>query len=316
MSEPVQVSQLDSASGPGEGVAFHLEVVPFDGQDPGADRDGLLRRHYRLTILAGVQAPGPFGEGRVSRWLAHHYTVANKRSSAGGGSVSALDIARAALQRAEQHVGVTTLAPPVAAAPPPEPGTLLSLLPDGDLPRGGATVVRGSNALLLSLLAATQGDAGWVAIVGAPDLGLLAAAQLGLALERTILVPDPGLSLTQVCAAFIDGVATLVMGPNVALTLSEQGRLGARAREQGTALVTTQAWPGALVTLTAGPRTWDGVGHGSGYLRAQHLAVTRTGRASAAGERVYNVLLSRSVALSTAQDVTAHASRGRLRLAG
>src|SRR6476660_8273685 len=66
------------------------------------------------------------------------------------------------------------------------------LLPGAGLRRGSVVAVSGSTSLLCALLAGASQAGSWCAVVGLPDLGLVAAAGLGVALERLALVPDPG----------------------------------------------------------------------------------------------------------------------------
>ncbi|WP_242607862.1 hypothetical protein [Xylanimonas ulmi] len=159
---------------------------------------------------------------------------------------------------------------------------LAALLPGGTLPAGGALAVQGSTSLLLGLLAAASRDGAWVAFVGAPAVGMLAAADAGLALERVALVPDPGPDAPTVVAALLDGVDVVVVGPRVTLLDADRRRLAARARERGSLLASTTPWPGAHVTLDARGGAWWGADDGAGWLRRRTLSVLRTGRGAAA----------------------------------
>src|SRR5918993_940204 len=69
---------------------------------------------------------------------------------------------------------------------------LQPLLPGGGLRRGTPVAVTRSAALALALVAGASAAGSWVAAVGLPDLGILAAAETGIALERLALVPTPG----------------------------------------------------------------------------------------------------------------------------
>ncbi|GAA1868860.1 hypothetical protein [Myceligenerans crystallogenes] len=51
------------------------------------------------------------------------------------------------------------------------------------------------------------------------------------------------------------------------------------------------AWPGAQVTLTAGPGTWTGSDHGAGHLHHRTLDVRRTGRGTAARPSTFRCVL-------------------------
>jgi hypothetical protein len=69
---------------------------------------------------------------------------------------------------------------------------LRELLPRGGLVRGLVVSVAEFGVLALALLAGASADRAWCGIAGVPVAGILAAAELGLDLERTLLVPDLG----------------------------------------------------------------------------------------------------------------------------
>lgn len=188
-----------------------------------------------------------------------------------------LEVARATLRRAELRTGVRASAPGVVDLDD-APRALGAILDDGRLPRGAASVVSGSMSLLLALLATSQGTSDWIAVVGAPDLGMLAAAGAGVALERVALVPRAGDDPASVVSALLDGMAYVVVGPEAWLTASERRRLLARARERGSGLVSVRPWEQAAVRLDVTAHRWSGVDRGGGYLRRCELDVTRTAR--------------------------------------
>ena len=189
-------------------------------------------------------------------------------------AADALEVARAALHRAELRTGVRTLRPAVVDVDD-TPRPLGALFDEGRLPAGAASVVAGSTSLLLALLAMSQGPADWVAFVGMSDLGVLAAADAGVDLDRVALVPRVGHDGATVLAALLDGFAYVAVGPGVALTAAERRRLLARARERGAALVTTRAWEQAAVRLEVAAHRWSGVDRGGRYLRRCKLDVAR-----------------------------------------
>ncbi|NMM16971.1 MAG: hypothetical protein HHJ14_07460 [Cellulomonas sp.] len=162
----------------------------------------------------------------------------------------------------------------------PVPDALSALLPDG-LRRGSTVAVLGSTSLVLALLAEACGGGAWAAVVGQPTVGLLAAAQAGVDLERLAVVPQPGMEAPTVIAALLDGVDVVLVGPEAILTDGDRRRLVSRARERGSVLLTSGTWPGADVVLTAERGRWSGVGAGDGRLRTCELRVTRTGRGGA-----------------------------------
>ncbi len=232
--------------------------------------------------------------------------------TAGPGTASTTVAARhsralAALRAAEQRTGTTSARAPATRSVPvarrtagaasptasedrddlERPGRpvhpdLAVLLPGGVL-RGGSTLaVRGSTTLLLALLAGASTDGAWVAFVGAPTIGMLAAAEAGIDLSRTALVPSPGPDAPLVLAALLDGMDVVVVGPQAALSGADRRRLAARARERDAVLVSQTPWPGAHVTLDARGGSWSGVDQGGGWLRRRTLSVLRTGRGAVA----------------------------------
>ncbi|UFU04345.1 hypothetical protein LQF12_07130 [Ruania suaedae] len=207
-----------------------------------------------------------------------------------------LDAARQVLATAEAEVGVRArLEPPdVVSLPPaqegtgeepdegrrvdPEqalavPGGLAPLFPDG-MRRGGAVQVLGSTSVLLSLAAGAMSGGAWCAMVGLPDLGLAAAAELGLPLERTVVVPRPGPDLAGVLGALVDGVDVVVLGSAGSLLDRERRTIGSRIRVRGAVMLTAGPWPGADTVLEVTPRAWHGVGQGSGVLRSGEVTIT------------------------------------------
>ncbi|MFE6234232.1 hypothetical protein [Cellulosimicrobium sp. NPDC057862] len=127
------------------------------------------------------------------------------------------EAARATLRRAELRTGVRSSTPGVVDLDD-GPRPLGAILDGGRLPRGAASVVTGSTSLLPALLATSQGSSEWLAVEGAPDLGMLAAADAGVALERVALVPRAGDDPAGVVAALLDGMTYVVVGPDTWLT--------------------------------------------------------------------------------------------------
>ncbi|MEL7978349.1 hypothetical protein AAG589_20960 [Isoptericola sp. F-RaC21] len=152
-----------------------------------------------------------------------------------------------------------------------------AVLDGGRLPVGAASVVAGSSSLLLALLAVSQRDGDWIALVGMPGLGLLAAVDAGVALDRLVVVPDVAGRGAETIAALLDGMAYVVAGPATGLTPADRRRLTARARERGGGIVSTNEWEHTALRLHATAR-WSGVDAGAGYLRHCELDVDRQAR--------------------------------------
>jgi hypothetical protein len=168
---------------------------------------------------------------------------------------------------------------------------LARLLPFRGLRRGSTVVVRGSTTVLLALLAEATAEGSWAAVVGMPDLGLLAAAELGVAMSRLALVPRPGAEFGGVVAALLDGLDLVAVNRPETRTGPRTGRpelgplarrLSARARHRESVLVSFGAWPGADLELDCAETSWTGLGKGHGHLTERELTVTVRGRGAAA----------------------------------
>jgi hypothetical protein len=174
---------------------------------------------------------------------------------------------------------------------------LSGLLPSRGLRRGSTVAIAagplapagGGTSLLLALLAAASQAGSWCAVVGVPELGALAAAESGIALDRLALVPNPGPEWPTVVAALIDGVDVVVMAVRGPVSASIASRLAARARQRGSVLMPFGRWDGADVTLQVVRGRWDGLGPGHGRLRRRAVTITARGRGAAARPREITV---------------------------
>jgi hypothetical protein len=201
---------------------------------------------------------------------------------------------------ATESVLGTTLGSSVASTELVGPGTTLAderllpvvpalrpLLPGRGLRRGTTVTVSRSAALALAVVAGASAAGSWMAAVGLPDLGIVAAAETGIALERLALVPTPGArAWPAVVAALLDAVDVVLVRSPARLPPAQARRLAARARERGAVLVPLGAWPEpADLRLAVTTSTWTGLGQGHGNLRARRIEVLATGRGAATRER-------------------------------
>lgn len=187
-------------------------------------------------------------------------------------------------------------------------GELAGLLGAPGLRRGWTVVVdgapgAGATSLLCRLLAAPTTSGAWGALVGFPALGLVAAEELGVALDRLVVVPEIPEHLAAVVATLLEGCDLVVVRPCGALSPRDATRLAARARERRSVLVVAGAsvgdlaagapagrlvrpWPGEPdVTLEAASGSWVGIGRGSGRLVAHGAEVLARQRRRAPGGR-------------------------------
>ena len=172
---------------------------------------------------------------------------------------------------------------------------LASLFPDGGLRRGSVIAVEGVGATSLALaVAAGASEAGsWTAVVGASGLGLAAAAEVGVTLERFLAI-DPGsrANLAGVLAALVGAVDLVLVGADVRLAPADARRLTARMRERGSVMIRVGSpATGVDIGLRVVEAEWAGLGVGHGVLRARRLRVTAQGRGAAARLRATTLLL-------------------------
>jgi hypothetical protein len=135
----------------------------------------------------------------------------------------------------------------------------------GGLPRGAVAVLSGARSLSLRLVAAVTAAGGHAAIVGQPDMGLLAAVEMGAELSRLAVIPDPGPDPVEVAAVLMDGLELVVLGLGGRSVPPTRARaVTARARQKGcTLLVADGDWPGASAWLDARVRGYEMIGAGA-----------------------------------------------------
>src|SRR3712207_3582372 len=112
--------------------------------------------------------------------------------------VAALDPNRPVLEQLRERVAAVERRP--AAQPVPSLPGLSELVPL----RAGSTYSVDSASLALALAAGAPQAGEWVGFAGSRDFGVEAAADLGIELSRTVLVPDPGEHWLEVTAALVD----------------------------------------------------------------------------------------------------------------
>jgi hypothetical protein len=164
----------------------------------------------------------------------------------------------------------------------PMPETLGNILP-APLPRGTVAVLSGARSLPLSMVAAVTAEGGHAAIVGQPDVGLLAAVEMGADLSRIAVIPDPGSDPIEVAAVLMDGMDMVVLGLGGRSVPATRARaVVARARQKGcTLLVTNGDWQGASARLDARVCGYEITGRGRpgfGRIAKVQLAYSVSGR--------------------------------------
>jgi hypothetical protein len=227
------------------------------------------------------------------------------------GPVTALDQARSLLAKAREQRAARagTAAAPVAPRMPTETRVqqaldtadterALSTLPavsdllSGAALRGGAAYsVRGSTALVMAMMAGPSADGAWCGVVGLPTFGVEAARELGVDIERLVLVPDPERDWLSVVAALVDALTVVVVRPPGEVTPGEASRLAARLRSRGAVLIAVGSWPGSEARLEVQGNSWAGLGAGDGHLTGRQATVAVTGRGAAVRPRQHQLWL-------------------------
>jgi hypothetical protein len=166
-------------------------------------------------------------------------------------------------------------------------GSTLAVVADG---------ARGTTSVVLALVAEASSLGAWCAAVGLKDLGFVAAGELGVALDRLVLVPRPGKRFTTVVAALLDG-CDVVLAAAPELAPADRRRLSVRARErrsvfivvtgsQAAAVVVGRPWPdGVDVRLAVTGGAFAGLGAGSGRVCSHRVDVVATRRGAHPRER-------------------------------
>lgn len=176
---------------------------------------------------------------------------------------------------------------PLFASSPDSPAGLV---------RGQTVVCTGSVAVscALGLVAGVTQAGSWAAIVGMPSIGVLAAATIGVSLDRTVFVNSSSVNQTSTVdsgtrgdsgaalSALVDGVDLVVVARSVMTSLhsSVVRRLQNRAQSKGSVLVIIGDPPATSVDvrLTARSVQWEGLGDGHGHLRRRLVSVEMEGR--------------------------------------
>lgn len=176
------------------------------------------------------------------------------------------------------------------------PEVFHSLLPGGGIQRGWTTRLDGSasaRALAWSLLGEATTEGRWVAAVNVPGISLAAASELGVAVERVLVVQNVAPEVwSSAIGALIGSVDVIVFGsPTHRVRPSDHRQMASRCRERGTVLMELAPGPMAQsqrlesqrqlqydLSFHVAPGTWDGLGQGHGHLQSRVTKVSVAGR--------------------------------------
>jgi hypothetical protein len=148
---------------------------------------------------------------------------------------------------------------------------LTSIFPQGGFSRDLSTLWTLLHRCLWSLLAEPTQKGTWCAVVGMPDLGVAAAEEFGVNVDRLVLVPSPGSQWMAVLGALIDVVGVCALGAFPAPSERALSTLYGRLRERESTVLVRSSWPRVDAALAVEHR-WDGVGTRSRSLARAPLA--------------------------------------------
>jgi len=169
---------------------------------------------------------------------------------------------------------------------------LFGLSGDHDAPalvRGHTVGCTGSAAMscALALMGSVTRAGSWAAIVGLPSAGVVAAADMGVALERTVFVADPRRGTVTadagtIVASLIDGFEMVVLAAPLVAAIGTSGlrRLQSRAHTKGALLVLVgeQRTASTDLHIVTEAGRWQGLGDGHGHLQRRRVRVVLEGR--------------------------------------
>ena len=182
-------------------------------------------------------------------------------------SVAALHPGRSVVEQLRARVAAMEHKP--AGQPVPTLPGIADLVPL----HAGATYAVDSASLALALVAGASQAGEWVGFAGCADFGVEAAAELGVELSRTVLVPDPGDHWLEVTAALVDVLRVVVLRPPASVDERTAGILDSRLRTRSSVLVVHGDWPRVEARVSVEESRWSGPTSGTGQLQERRARV-------------------------------------------
>ena len=139
--------------------------------------------------------------------------------------------------------------------------------------RSGAVHSIESRSLALACMGAAMPAGAWGAIVGMPDLGIEAARDLGVPIDRVALVPHPGRSWLDVVASLAEAMPVVLAASPGRVTPTDAARIAARLRQASSTLLIAGPWQGAATVVRSVRAEWQGLADGDGRIAAGGLVV-------------------------------------------
>jgi hypothetical protein len=156
------------------------------------------------------------------------------------------------------------------------------LFPERGLVRGRTLACSGpaATSLALALAAPAVAAGSWLAAIDVPTIGLDAASEFGIALERVVAVRTEAARWPDVVAAAADGFDLLLTRVPAEASPSAMRKVASRLRQRDVVMLVLGD-PGPLScdgVLHADGAEWIGLGDGHGHLQQRRLVVEASGR--------------------------------------
>jgi hypothetical protein len=165
----------------------------------------------------------------------------------------------------------------------PVPSEMEDLFPDRGLVRGRILSCCGpaATATTLAVVAPAVVAGSWLAVIDVPTLGLDAASELGVPLDRIVAVDSGGIDCwADVVVAASDGFDLVITRVPDKLRAQVARTLPTRLRRHGTVMIVLGA-PGGLGcdgVIDTTRSVWEGLGQGHGHLGRRTVDIQVTGR--------------------------------------
>lgn len=172
----------------------------------------------------------------------------------------------------------------------PLPPNLFEVFPERGLVRGRSVSCTGpaATSLALSLVSRAIAEGGWLALIDLPTIGLDAASEYGISLERIVSVDtiidtivDRGARRwADVVAAAADGFDVLMVRVPSDVSPTIMRKVMTRVQQRGVVVVVLGD-PGTMACdaeLSVDSAVWEGVLDGAGHLRKRTVTIRSGGR--------------------------------------
>ena len=150
-------------------------------------------------------------------------------------------------------------------------------------------------SLGLQVVARATQEGSWLAVIGLDDLGLQAAFEHGVALDRTVVVGPMRTprEWTSAVGAAVEGFALVLLGVPRGVTAGDAQRLAMRIQARRAVAVCVDPSRISKVASVFSPDVvvhtatfeWHGIEHGAGHVRCRDLEVEVSGRRVARSTR-------------------------------